>query len=278
MIACYREQYGDETEALFAAMIAPQKKIALVNQFVPANLFGAQALSFGAQFVSIEKDTLPTSIEGLLSHYFLDLSSIFAPLFLPIASHMRVLDMCSAPGGKLLVMLMRLIPDVFYVANDLSSARCQRLRRVIKSYVPNEIAHRSIHVTNKDAVSFALREPESFDAVLLDAPCSGEGHVVLSEKLLKQFKVQKSLPQRQYSLLSAALLAVKPGGHVMYATCSINRHENEGVIKKAVARKKTRCEVVNLETPFGLANEWGVTILPHLHGAGPAFFSLLRRL
>jgi 16S rRNA C967 or C1407 C5-methylase (RsmB/RsmF family) len=214
-----------------------------------------------------------------MSHYFLDLSSIFPALMLPISSNSRVLDMCSAPGGKLLVMLSRLVPEVFYVANDLSYARTQRLKRVIKDFVPEDVFRRSIKVTNVDAIRFALQEPASFDAVLLDAPCSSEAHVVRDRKLLQKFTgLRKSLPQRQFALLSAALLAVKPGGHVMYSTCSINLEENEGVIKKALARKKRPCAVIGLTSPVGAHSDLGVTILPHVHGAGPAFFSLLKRL
>jgi 16S rRNA C967 or C1407 C5-methylase (RsmB/RsmF family) len=281
MIDCYREQYGDETDALFAAMAMPQKKIALINQFIPPSARAdlcKEPLSYGTQFAMLAKDTAPFFVDGLLSHYFLDVSSIFAPLLLPLAPAMRVLDMCSAPGGKLLVMLSRLIKDIDFIANDLSPARTERLRRVLREYVPDGVM-KHVRVANRDAISFALREPASFDAVLLDAPCSSEAHILNDQKLLRRFTgLRRSLSQRQYSLLSAALLAVKPGGHVMYATCSINRQENEGVIMKALARKKTPCELIGLSPPLGRANEFGATILPHVHGAGPAFFALLRRI
>ena len=279
---CYRNQYGDETEALFNAMAVPQEKIALLNQFTAQEeriISIQQSLAYGSQFAKLSQNTLPQMKTGLMSHYFLDLSSIFAPLVLPITPSARVLDMCAAPGGKLLVMLSRVIPDVTFIANDLSRARAQRLRRVIKDYVPHETANRFIKIANIDAINFALREPASFDAVLLDVPCSSEAHVVRDQKLLRKFTgLRKSLPQRQFALLSAALLAVKPGGHVMYSTCSINSDENEGVIKKALVRKKMPCELIQLTPFFGMSSDFGVTILPHLHGAGPAFFSLLRRI
>ncbi len=283
MMASYRDQYGSETEALFDAMMTPQDKIALINPFIENDAqqtIVAQArerLPFGAQFASLPKDLLPISSNSLLSHYFLDLSSIFAPLLLPIIPHARVLDMCAAPGGKLLVMLSRTSDNVTMIANDISSTRAERLRRVVKDFVPlDRAAH--VMVTHRDAISFGLREPARYDAVLLDAPCSSEAHVVRDDKLLKQFKgLRKTLPQRQYALLAAALLAVKPGGYVMYATCSINKLENEGVVAKALQRTKTLCEIVSLDAPIGLKSEFGVTILPHLHGAGPAFFSLLKK-
>lgn len=284
MIADYRGQYGDETENLFEAMMSPAEKIALVNPFLSAPskaavLQGATSLDTHPQFARMPPDGAPFLIDGLMSHYFLDLSSIYAPLSLPIAPTSRVLDMCAAPGGKLLVMLSRLIPGVHVIGNDISSARAERLRRVIHDYVPPDVTEHHVRITNKDALNFGLKGPGSFDAVLLDAPCSSEAHVVRDSHLLKQFVgIRKTLPMRQFALLAAALLAVKPGGFVMYATCTINRLENEGVVAKALGRKKVPCEIVDIPVERGDKNEFGISILPHRHGAGPAFLSLLRRL
>lgn len=240
----FRASYGDKTDELFQALQKPQPKIA---------------------------------VDGLLNHYFLDPSSVFPALLLPLAPDMKVLDMCAAPGGKLLVMLRRMVKNVQFFANDISRARSLRLRRVIKEFLPPH-EQENIHFYCRDATYFGLIYPGQFDAVLLDAPCSNEGHVVKNPNLLKKFSLTKNLMRRQYSLLSAALLALKPGGHVMYATCSINKEENEGVIKKIFCKKSAQCALIETFPPYGLKNQFGVSILPHLHKAGPAFFSLLRRL
>jgi 16S rRNA C967 or C1407 C5-methylase (RsmB/RsmF family) len=73
-------------------------------------------------------------------------------------------------------------------------------------------------------------------------------------------------------------LATKKGGHIMYATCSINKNENEEIIKKLIKKKGDHVEVVPLQSPLGENTPWGVSVLPHQHQAGPAFFSLLRKL
>ena len=126
-----------------------------------------------------------------MSHYFLDRSSLLAPLLLPIYPGMKVLDMCAAPGGKLLVMLNRLLPEVTFVANDISRSRVERLRKVLNHYVPASIgAH--IRVSNDDASFFALNTLQ-FDAVLLDAPCSSEQHVIKDPKKLRESKVSEKL-------------------------------------------------------------------------------------
>lgn len=283
MAASYREQYGNATDDLFRAMAMPHEKIALLNPFIaPKKLdaitsLGHRETVLDSTFYRLPTDCSPASIEGLMSHYFLDRSSVFPPLLLPLARGMRVLDMCSAPGGKLLVMLSRQLNDVRFTANDISSARSNRLRRILKEYLLEDfLGH--IQVTTKDAAYFGLKAKNLFDAVLLDAPCSSEAHVVKDPSLLNKFAgLSKSLPMRQYSLLCSALLAVKPGGYVMYATCSINKNENEGIIEKLQKKKGSGFSLADVWPPMGERGPYGVTILPHLHGAGPAFFSLIKK-
>lgn len=279
----YREQYGERTDELFAQLSKPAAKIALINPWLTSLQLkdilvqAVPEIILGHTFYQVPTDCAPRMIDGLMSHYFLDRSSVLAPLMLPLEPGMQVLDMCSAPGGKLLVMLARMIRGVTFVANDVSPQRALRLKKVITDFVPQ--AHRLAHVslTIKDAHYFGLKQAGGFDAVLLDAPCSSEGHVIHQEHLMKIFKgPQKGLPMRQYSLLAAALLALKPGRYAMYATCTINKPENEGVIQKLVTKKGKLYSLVRLAAPLGEVGPYGVTILPHLHGAGPAFLSLIK--
>lgn len=284
MALWYRDYYGDKIDELLKALEKPADKIALINPWISESVRdeitaqGSAIDILGHRFYRLAKDHEPRMIEGLLSHYFLDLSSVFAPLLLPLKPGMQVLDMCSAPGGKLLVMLSRGICDTHVVANDISKDRAMRLKKVVHDFVPEHI-RKHVKLTIKDAHFFGLTMAGRFDAVLLDAPCSSEGHVVLKESLLKSFKgPQKSLPMRQYSLLAAALLALRPGGHVVYATCSINPKENQGVIERLLHKKKGQCALIPFKLPTGQEGPCGWTILPHLHQAGPAFVALLQRL
>lgn len=281
MIACFRDQYGDSTQELIESLKKPKPKVALVNPFVDDKnlqelLKRAQAEFLRPNLYQFRQNLEPEIIDGLLSHYFLDQSSIFAPDVLPIKDGMRVLDMCSAPGGKLLLMLARRF-KIDIVANDVSKDRAFRLKTVLQKYVPNSVLS-SIKLTIKDANFFGLKEPDIYDAILLDTPCSGEAHVVADEKLLKKYKgPSRGLPYRQYSLLASAFLALKPGGHVVYATCSINKNENDEVVKKLLHKKKGQCSLIDLSLPLGEKGEMGYTILPHKHQAGPAFLSLIRK-
>jgi 16S rRNA C967 or C1407 C5-methylase (RsmB/RsmF family) len=281
MIACFKEQYGDSTEELIGALTKTLPKVALVNPFIDRKLLfeilqGAKAYQSPHTFEFCE-NIEPIIIDGLLSHYYLDRSSIFAPLLLPLTDGMRVLDMCSAPGGKLLMMLSRKL-NLEITANDVSKDRTFRLRTVLNKFVPADILS-NIRITTRDGNYFGLKEPNSYDAVLLDAPCSSEAHVASDEKQLRKYTgPSRGLPYRQYSLLASAFLALKPGGHVIYATCSINKNENEGVIKKLLNKKKSSCALVDFSLPLGKKGEMGYTILPHEHCAGPAFLSLIKKI
>lgn len=281
----YREHYGNETNALFAAMKNPAMKIALINPFLSTSAqdqlraLGSREDALPENFSWLPTDLTPHVIDGIMSHYFLDLSSAYAQNFLPIASDARVLDMCSAPGGKLLALMSRRGSHTKFLANDVSSARYARLHRVVSNYVPANLTTQIVQLAMKDANMFGLRYAQQFDAILLDTPCSSEAHVLADKKLLTNFVgPQKGLPHRQYSLLCSALLALKPGGFVLYATCSINPRENQDVIAKALRKKNELCKLVDLQPILGRKTEYGVEILPHLHGAGPAFFCLLRRV
>jgi 16S rRNA C967 or C1407 C5-methylase (RsmB/RsmF family) len=284
MAAGYEPQYGRETEDLLAGLITPSPKVALVNPFMSADAQSAiiensqQQLGEGNLY-RLTKDCAPKTVENLMSHYFLDYSSVLAPLHLPIDKGAKVLDMCAAPGGKLLIMISRMIKDAMFYGNDISKARSLRLKKVLTSFLPKELYEQRVKISTKDASYFGLHMKESFDAILLDAPCSGEAHILHNVNLRHRVvRPSKNLPFRQYSLLCSALLALKPGGHVMYATCSINKLENDGVIEKLLRKKADKSKVVKLSPPLGSINEFGVTLLPHIHGCGPAFFSLIQRI
>ena len=281
IIADYEPMYGAHTKKLIESLLIPNQKAALLNSFVdksllPKELSAAPTIIGMPGFVrKIDGENKPQIINNLHSHYFLDQSSLYSSLLLPIKPNSHVLDMCSAPGGKLLFMAM-LHENIQITANDLSLSRFNRLKKVIHDYLPVSI-QANIRLTNKDANYFGLKYPNSFDAILLDAPCSSEAHVVNNEKLLKNYKgLRKTVAHAQYSLLCAALLALKPGGYVMYATCSINKNENELLIKKALHKKSNLCSLISLKST-GLDTGFGISILPHVHKSGPAFFSLLQK-
>jgi 16S rRNA C967 or C1407 C5-methylase (RsmB/RsmF family) len=212
------------------------------------------------------------------SHYQLDQASIWAAQALGAQSGERVLDMCAAPGGKTLVLLQT--PGLMVTSNEYSFARRKRLQEVIVQHVPVPERER-VHIGSWDGNQFGLRKPEEYDRVLVDAPCSSERHLIEQKKTDEWTLARtRQLAKRQYSLLCSGLLTVKPGGMVLYSTCSISPDENDGVIARALERKSDLCELdltMNLEAGME-RTQFGVQIFPdRSDNAGPMYFSRLRR-
>jgi len=227
----------------------------------------------------------------LMNYYLLDPASILAAESLNVEPFDLVLDLCAAPGGKTLVLCqaLSLMPEKpppshphmhnrqhqpeketekekskinkfiiprfgSLVANELSTERRMRLKTTLKNYLPPAALER-VKVTAKDGTKWS--EIVRYDKVLVDAPCSSERHLLEDEDQLLEWTPSrtKSNASRQAKLLKAALSAVKPGGRVVYITCSISEIENDGVVEKVlftdVEKKKKRKERQKMQKSNG---------------------------
>lgn len=217
--------------------------------------------------------------ENLIKEYYLDRASVLVASILPLKSGDNVLDMCAAPGGKTLVMLSRMNGDIYLTANDRSRDRKLRLDEVIKNHTPLEW-HERIKTTCYDASTWGLHEKDCYDAILLDAPCSSERHVIKSDKHLAMWSLSrpKRLAIEQYALLASAFDAVKPNGYILYSTCSINPQEDEKVIEKLLKRKENQVEIIDFELEHSEEREFGKIILPDTsNNLGPLYACLIRK-
>jgi 16S rRNA C967 or C1407 C5-methylase (RsmB/RsmF family) len=218
--------------------------------------------------------------EGLEKTYFLDEASIIAANLLPVSEGDHVLDMCAAPGGKSLVLANKLRASGSLTCNDRSSQRRLRLRKVLDEHLP-ESWRASVSITSHDASKWGLYEQSAYDAILLDAPCSSERHVLQDPKALELWGPArtKHLAVQQFAMLAAALEAVKPGGYILYSTCSISSLENESVVERLAKKRSGRYEEIPIEAPFSEKLSHGHIILPDTaQGKGPLYFCLIRRL
>jgi 16S rRNA C967 or C1407 C5-methylase (RsmB/RsmF family) len=215
--------------------------------------------------------------------YYLDSASIFAARALDLPRDGKVLDACAAPGGKSLVIASRLGSGQCLVSNELSSDRRRRLRDVLDRHLAPE-ARRRVEVRGRDAASLCRSMPEAFDAILLDAPCSSERHVLADASALADWTSARvrSLAQRQWALLSSALIMLKAGGCLVYSTCALSAEENDGVAARAAARYGAALAFDRPEYPGpGEAEDslYGLSILPdRAGGAGPMYVSRMRKL
>lgn len=217
--------------------------------------------------------------EGLKKEYYLDTASLCPPRILNVKPGEKVLDMCAAPGGKTLLLASALQGKGSLTANDRSADRRKRLRQVIENHLPQELSN-AVAVTSHDATRWGLYEQNIYDAILLDAPCSSERHVLNSPAHLLQWSPSrpKRLAVQQFAMLAAALDAAKPGGRIVYSTCSISPLENDDVIKKLFKKRKGLFNIVSPDTDTGDETEYGRIILPDVcDGAGPLYFALIKK-
>ena len=219
--------------------------------------------------------------DGLVKPYMMDKASILAALSLRLPEEGVILDACAAPGGKSLVLASRMAAGTRLLCNELSSERRRRLKSVLDGHLDGETRKR-ITVSGFDAARLGGRRKEwnRFDAVLLDAPCSSERHVIQSAKALAEWKPARPrfLARRQWSLLSAAFLLLKPGGSLVYSTCALSPIENDGPVSRLLEKYSGEIALDEPDFALGEKTEYGRLILPDAeNGSGPMYVARLRK-
>ncbi len=220
--------------------------------------------------------------EGLRTPYRLDSASVRAAQALRLPDSGQILDACAAPGGKSLVIASSMQQNTMLLCNELSSDRRRRLSDVLDAHLQPESRSRVI-VSGFDAAAAGgrLGERGRFAAILLDAPCSSERHVLRDTVALAQWSPAriKFLSRRQWSLLSSAFLLLAPGGSLVYATCALSPEENDGPMERLFQKYGGALE--DDPIPFGPGAERtarGVMYLPDgAGGAGPLYIARIRK-
>lgn len=136
---------------------------------------------------------------------------------------LRVLDLCAAPGGKTTAMINALPDGAVVVANEIDRQRCTALRENLEKW-----GYPDIVVCNSDADTIG-QHTGLFDIIAVDAPCSGEGMMRKEPEAINQWSRQltERCAETQRSILNKIIPALRPGGYLIYSTCTFNRSENE---------------------------------------------------
>ncbi|XP_005398733.1 PREDICTED: 5-methylcytosine rRNA methyltransferase NSUN4 isoform X3 [Chinchilla lanigera] len=233
---------------------------------------------------------------GVMDYYLMDAASLLPVLALGLHPGDTVLDLCAAPGGKTLALLQTLCCRNL-AANDLSTSRTGRLQKVLQSYVPQDIRERNqVRVTSWDGRKWGELEGDTYDRVLVDVPCTADRHSLYEEEnnifQRSRKKERQMLPMLQMQLLAAGLLATRPGGHVVYSTCSLSHLQNEYVVQGTMELLANQYSIkVQVEDLsyfrelfvdtfcFFQSSQVGELVLPNLTANfGPMYFCRLHRL
>lgn len=226
---------------------------------------------------TIEPGKHPYHAAGL---YYIQEASAMAPVFLlDPGPDERILDLAAAPGGKTTQIAARLTDGGFVLANDIDPGRASAIiENVDRLGLPNVL------VTVLNPRKLAEMLPGFFDRVLVDAPCSSEGLFRKKPEAISHWSeaAVDRAARLQAELLDLAVELVKPGGTIVYSTCTWNRLENEETVERFLSRHPdialhppTEDEAARLVgadfTPFG------VRLLPHRARGEGHFIARFRR-
>lgn len=186
----------------------------------------------------------------------------------------RICDLCAAPGGKTTQIAGRMLGRGFLLCNEINPKRAKILSRNIE-----RMAVRNALVTNEHPENLAKRFPGFFDRVLVDAPCSGEGMFRKEEAAVTDWSQEtvEMCARRQAEILHSAAKMVKPGGRLVYSTCTFAPEEDEEAVASFLA-DHPEFEAENLNAPWFVPGENGShRMWPHkLLGEGH-FAAVLRK-
>ncbi len=185
----------------------------------------------------------------------------------------RVLDACAAPGGKSFAAAMLMENKGEILSCDIHENKLARIEEGAKRLGADIISMRAMDASAYDSAFDAY-----FDTVLADVPCSGLG-VIRKKPEIRNKKPEDiaALPELQTAILSNLARYVRPGGTLLYSTCTVNEAENEGVINAFLSNTPHfRPEPFSLPIA-GEAESGMVTLWPHIHGTDGFFICRLRK-
>lgn len=187
----------------------------------------------------------------------------------------RVLDLCAAPGGKTTAALSALPEGSLLVANEVMPARAAVLAENTAKW-----GHPATVVTSAQADRFPLLGP-LFDLIILDAPCSGEGMMRKEPVAVSQWseRLVESCAALQREIADDAIRALRPGGVLLYSTCTFSRQENEEMVRHFVEEYGMESIGLGLErygVPRGWCDEYCYRFMPHLTRGEGLFVAALR--
>ncbi|WP_456418447.1 16S rRNA (cytosine(967)-C(5))-methyltransferase RsmB [Thiolapillus sp.] len=213
---------------------------------------------------------LPGFAQGRVSVQ--DAGAQLAALLLDAQPGMRVLDACAAPGGKT-GHLLEHTPDLELVALDVDEQRLARVEENMRrlGFNPRLVAGDA----SRPEGAWAGR---AYDRILVDAPCTATG--VLRRhpdiKLLRRPEDVEMLAQRQKDILAAQWLLLKPGGRMLYATCSLLPQENDEQIG-AFLKEHEDAGAVMLASRAGIRTQYGLQLLPDTLETDGFYYALLEK-
>ncbi len=273
-------QLGEEYEDFLKSLERPRAVALRYNPLkgeMPTMAFVGEPVPWEPQGYYYDPDARP----GLHPYheagvYYLQEASAMAPVaLLDPQPGERICDLCAAPGGKTTQIAGRMNGEGFLLCNEINPKRAKILSRNIE-----RMAVSNALVTNEHPGNLAQRFPGFFDRVLVDAPCSGEGMFRKEEAAVTDWSQEtvEMCARRQAEILHSAAQMVRPGGRLVYSTCTFAPEEDEQAVA-AFLETHPEFEPETMEAPWFVPGENGShRMWPHkLLGEGH-FAAVLRKM
>ncbi|MGN1054883.1 MAG: RsmF rRNA methyltransferase first C-terminal domain-containing protein [Erysipelotrichaceae bacterium] len=210
--------------------------------------------------------------------YYLQEPSAMTPAnVLPIEKGDIVLDACAAPGGKSLELASKLGDSGLLVSNDISVSRAYSLLKNLELG-----GHKNIYVMAEDISKLSKKFVKSFDKILIDAPCSGEGMFRKDPSIIKEWedKGNEYYANLQKDIVKSAVSMLKDGGMMVYSTCTFDKSEDEDIVSYILSLDDDlKLERINEYEGFtrGIDMDGAIRLYPHkLQGEGH-FVALVKK-
>ncbi|MGN1020164.1 MAG: RsmB/NOP family class I SAM-dependent RNA methyltransferase [Aristaeellaceae bacterium] len=227
----------------------------------------------GGRYLSLASDAGATPLHEAGAFYLQEPSAMLPAAVLNPRPGERVLDLCAAPGGKSTQLGLRMGGQGLLVCNEPVPKRAQVLaRNVERMGLPGAL------VVCAMPRQLADRWPEGFDAIQVDAPCSGEGMFRRHPETRAEWtpEAPAGCARRQAEILDCAAELVRPGGRIVYSTCTLNPLENEDTVA-AFCRRHPAFAPEGFALPGAEAPSGMLTCYPHRMKGEGHFVALLRR-
>ena len=196
--------------------------------------------------------------------YYIQEPSAMAPaVFMEVKPGERILDLCAAPGGKTTQLAAMMEGEGILISNEIHPARA----KILSENVERMGLHNTV-VTNETPDKLAEKFSGYFDRILVDAPCSGEGMFRKNEEAAAEWSPEnvRLCSQRQDEILDAAAGMLRPGGRLVYSTCTFAPEEDEGSISRFLCSHPD-FSVQSVNAPEGFAGgrpDWVTHPVPRL--------------
>ena len=227
----YKNLLGEEESSkFFTAIDSPSKKGFRLNPLKNNYQDVQYSLKEPIEFT---KDGYYGEISGRDSEwtggyvYSQDPSAMYPAVSLNVKPGDKVLDLCAAPGGKSTALASLLDDTGLLVANEISKSRAKDLRENLERWGATNVV-----VTNESPDRLSKKLTHFFDKILVDAPCSGEGMFRKDPAATQYWSPEYVLTcqTRQKEILSEAMKMLKPGGEIVYSTCTYSPEEDEEIV------------------------------------------------